>query len=166
MIKTFALGSATVACAEIAASGALKRREAERRAVEALVQHLLPGATLGHLPSGAPTVDREVCISVSHSRRMAVVAVAPSPIGIDAEEDRPEQLRRVASRFVSEAEEAFSPSLLWAWTAKEAAFKAVPGLVALSDVALLSTTEAEAGGRSLHLCSARVGDTLITLAEC
>ena len=165
MIQTFALGCATVACMPLAPCCATGRRESECRAVEALLSHLLPGATLSHLPSGAPVADRPVCISVSHSRRIAVLAVASRPIGVDAEENRPEQLRRVASRFVTEAEEALCPSLLHAWTAKEAAFKAVPGLVALSDITLLSAHEALAAGKRLSLVETWVGDTLITLAE-
>ena len=163
MIQTIELGGATIAYCEIE-KDAPTRRAAERAAVDRLVSHLLPGRTLSHLPSGAPTVGDDTHISVSHSRRLAVVAISPLPIGVDAEEDRPTQLRRVAPRVMTEAELAACPDLLLAWTAKEAAYKAVPGLKTLLDVELLSPTAARAGGIPLRLHTTLAATTRITLA--
>lgn len=164
MIKTFTLGDATIAYCPIVRGGG-KPREAEREVVSALLAHLLPGAHLSHLPSGAPVVDARRCISVSHSRRIAVLAAADAPIGVDAEENREAQLRRVAPRVLTEQEMAACPDLLLAWTAKEAAFKAVPGLASLLDVTLLSEREAEAGGKRLTIESVMVEGTRVTLAR-
>lgn len=110
-----------------AASGS-GRREREREAVGRLVREAFgPQAVLEHRADGSPIVAAagESQISVSHSRRMAVLAVAPAAVGVDIEEPR-EQLLRVAGRFMTPEEQKVysSPGLiLKAWTLKEAAFK-------------------------------------------
>lgn len=111
---------------DCAASGS-GRREREREAVRRLVREAFgPQAVLEHRADGSPFV---VCagaeISVSHSRHLAVLAVAPVAVGVDIEEAR-EQLVRVAGRFMTPEEQKVysSPGLiLKAWTLKEAAFK-------------------------------------------
>ena len=76
-------------------------------------------------------------ISVSHSRSLVAVAVAPAGcrVGVDAETTgRDRQLRHVASRFLSGEQlprwGAGPAMLLRAWTLKEALYKAAltPGL--------------------------------------
>lgn len=103
------------------------RREREREAVGRLVRAAFgPQAVLKHRADGSPFV---VCagaeISVSHSRHLAVLAVAPVAVGVDIEEAR-EQLLGVAGRFMTPDERRHytTPELiLKAWTLKEAAFK-------------------------------------------
>lgn len=112
-----------------AANGRADARSRERRAVAALAGAAFGGAEILHHPDGAPYVEGhpEVHISVSHSTRLAVLAVAPVPVGVDIEEPRT-ALRRVAARFLTEAElevYAAPADLLRAWTLKEAAFKAL-----------------------------------------
>lgn len=106
------------------------RRAREREAVAGLLSELLPGALIAHRPDGAPYLEGmpDVYISISHSVHYAAIALAPFPIGIDIEEPR-EQLRRVASRVLSDSELAAAdtlPSLLHAWTVKEALYKLAP----------------------------------------
>lgn len=123
------------------------RAERERKAVDELVAGAFgPDAVKSRLPSGAPLitigglpVDR--LYSISHCAGLAILAVAEGvkAVGTDIEIYR-EQLRRVASRFLSPEEEIFYSSdegLLTAWTLKEAAYKAAltPGL-ALKDIRL------------------------------
>lgn len=117
-------------------------REAERRAVAALLAHALPGAVLSHTPEGAPVVAGGPFISISHSRTQAALAICTSePVGIDVETQRA-QLRRVAPRVLSDAEmEAYGATdegLLQAWTLKEALYKAAltPGLDFRRDIRL------------------------------
>lgn len=107
------------------------RRQAEVEAVQTLVRHVFGAeATLCHQPNGAPFIAGRQCpISISHSRKLAALAVAQDgyKIGIDVEEPR-EQLLQVARRFLSEAENTLFGNdlglLLRAWTLKEALYKA------------------------------------------
>lgn len=99
-----------------------------RRAVAELVSRAAgPGARVIHDPDGAPLLaDSPLNISISHSRRYAAVAVdSHRRIGVDIEEPRLEQLRRVISKFLTPDElPAWGNRLLAAWTCKEAVFKA------------------------------------------
>lgn len=118
-----------------------RRRVAELAAVKSLLREAFPtfpDARIAHAASGAPYLifsgkaPAEIpAISISHSRDLAVLAVAPegTRIGVDAETgDRANQLLRVAPRFLSQQQMPFwgsSPStLLRAWTIKEALYKA------------------------------------------
>lgn len=112
---------------EIAEEGGT-RRERERTAVLRALRRLAgPEADIKHDESGAPLlVGAEGYISVTHSRHTAAVLWSSTPgWGIDLEEARGEQLRRVAPRVLNPDElELFGDNLLKAWTIKEAAFKA------------------------------------------
>lgn len=113
---------------EETAPGGPTRRELEREAVRRLVRAAFgPEAVLEHRADGSPIVAAagELQISVSHSRHLAVLAVAPTAVGVDIEEPR-EQLLRVAGRFMTADEQRNYPTpelILKAWTLKEAAFK-------------------------------------------
>lgn len=95
----------------------------------------LAGATLGHHANGAPflNTDRKINISISHCRSGACIALSDvsQNFGIDIE-DSSDKLARVKSKFISESEaKIIGPDmLLWAWTIKEAVYKAAgtPGL--------------------------------------
>lgn len=119
------------------------RSVAERAAVKRLLREAFPegGVGVGHRASGAPYLERRggseeeaeglPDISISHCRRLAVMALAPrgEGIGVDCESgNRAGQLRRVARKFLSAGQlEGWSgsdASLFWAWTIKEAAYKA------------------------------------------
>jgi phosphopantetheinyl transferase len=101
-----------------------------------IANHVGPYVELHHDADGAPLLrGSELHISVSHSRRFAAIALHPAyRIGVDVEEMRPAQLRRVQSRFISLSEAAqwaaTDSQLLAAWTIKEAVYKAAatPGL--------------------------------------
>ena len=111
------------------------RRESERATVaELLRSHYGREMTLGHTESGAPLLqDADENISVSHSARRAVVTLSRRPgVGIDTETLRP-QLERVKKKYLSAEEQRVYRELhdlLWAWSAKEAVYKAalIPGL--------------------------------------
>lgn len=109
-------------------SGSDSRRQREQAAVATLLAELVgQDARLAHAPDGAPSVAGIAGVSVSHSRDIAAIAIAPFPgIGIDVEQPRPRQLRAVAGRVLRPDEiNRFGPDgLLQAWTLKEAAFKA------------------------------------------
>lgn len=111
------------------------RRHAERRAALMALHCLMPGAVLGHNPDGSPFITGEpgLHLSITHSRALAAVAVCPRPVGIDAEQPRP-QLLHTAPRWLTPAEwrriRGRLPLLAVAWTVKEAVYKAhlTPGL--------------------------------------
>lgn len=112
------------------------RRQAETATAAALVRDVFgSGASIIHLPSGAPRLSRPDAdsvptISVSHSTSTLILAVGHRgrAIGVDIEAPRP-NLQRVAGRFLRPEElgvhDTSLPTLLRAWTAKEAAFKAI-----------------------------------------
>lgn len=101
-----------------------------------IATHVAPNAVLSHDADGAPLLSgSSLHISISHSRRFAAIALHPTQrIGVDVEEMRAGQLRRVQSRFISPSEAAqwaaTDSQLLAAWTIKEAVYKAAatPGL--------------------------------------
>lgn len=136
-MKCLAFDTTTVAIAPIERIEGESRRAAERRTALELVRQLtgLPDASIGHTSWGAPFVEGHPAInlSISHSRRLAALAVDPArPIGLDIEEPR-EQLQRVAPRFLAPDELAILESiadpdargleLVRAWTIKEALVK-------------------------------------------
>lgn len=131
-----------------------------------------------HIDNGAPILNgSHRSISISHSRRTAVVALGSrySKIGVDIEEPR-SQLLRVAPRVLSEAEmEAYggsAMSLAAAWTAKEAAYKCanIPGIDFRQDINLPHRTTAGqivtvAGMRQKILYSSPFDGEYITLVQ-
>lgn len=147
----------------------LTRRQRERQAVEAILCDMLGRCTLTHRPDGAPAIDGIPYLSITHSKRLAAVAIHPSaPIGIDAEEDRRDTLRRVKERFLTASEMQWidDDHLLDAWTIKEAVYKAAaaPGLAG-TDIALHpGLAQATAQGHVYAIDTLRLGPTLLTLA--
>ena len=149
------------------------RRQRETEAVLSLVRHCFGTASqYGHTPQGAPAVDGETKLSVSHSAHYAALLTGPAgrPMGVDIEEMRPAQLRRVAGRFLSPREwDLFrtDEELLWAWAAKEAVYKAA-GIAALSgpEIALERPYGpcAFVGGRRYRLSSVRTAGYLAVAA--
>lgn len=106
------------------------RRDSERDAVRRLVSEVFGSdAVLEHDEFGAPSiVGFDGSISISHGAGYVLLAVnRDAPIGIDIEAYRP-SLPYISSRFMTAgelAEYGCSPRMiLWAWTAKEALFKA------------------------------------------
>lgn len=122
-------------------------REGGRRAVAALIAEKVgPEVRVIHDAEGAPAlVGSPLHISISHSRRFAAIALdGETRIGIDIEEPRIEQLRRVISKFLTEREmPQWGERLLAAWTAKEAVFKAA-GVPTIGLASIDLTTPGEA----------------------
>lgn len=146
-METLKIDDVTVYLCAIPGGGS--RRERERMAVNSLVEQVFPGCKLCHKSSGAPFIDIPgVHVSVSHSRNYAVLAVSESAVGIDIEEQRAQQLERVVTRFMSDADLKACPNLLDAWTAKEAVFKAA-GVddAMLADISFETDTLATLGTR-------------------
>lgn len=149
------------------------RRRRESEAVQRLVANCFgAGAVYGHTPGGAPTVDGRQNLSVSHSSGYAALLTGPAGLamGVDIEQLRPAQLRRVARRFLSPREWTIFRSdeeLLWAWTAKEAVYKAagIPGLSG-PEIALERPYGhcAFVNGRRYTLSSVRTTDSLVVAA--
>ena len=148
-------GTTRIAACTIGGEGT--RRERERRAAAHLASSLTGReVAISHDASGAPRVDGDsIHISISHSAHTAAVVVDSSHrIGIDAEDVRGGQLRRVAARVLSSAELAeYGCDDVWltrAWTLKEALYKAagVAGADWRTDLRLPSTKD----GRRAYAC--------------
>lgn len=134
-MSVYRLGIADDVCVYLGRiDGCGNRRDAERAAVARMVEAAAgAGCRVSHRDDGSPYVNgADMEISVSHSRYCAAVAVSRSGrVGVDIEDNRSDQLRRVAARVLSEAEMAVYGSEptgpVRAWTMKEAAYKAVAG---------------------------------------
>lgn len=153
----------------------MPRRQLERRAVGRLVEAAFGhDAVLGHRHSGAPfVVGSPAAVSVSHSARCCLLAVDQSgrPIGVDVEHWRP-QLLRVAPRVLMPDElsryAASQRSLLMAWAAKEAVFKAAgdPSLtISVIRVDLDNMSASTPDGRRFRLAFARRFPTVCAIAR-
>lgn len=137
-------------------------REAEIAAVAEIVRQVFGDRPLLHRGDGSPYVgDFDGFISVSHGAGTALLAVGDSPVGVDIEEDRL-QLQRVSSKFINKEDDA--PSLLHAWTAKEAAFKAagIAG-VTVSEI-IVKQDAAFVRGRRFDLHYLTFGSALVAVA--
>ncbi len=143
---------------EIRQTTGCTRHDAEQRAVAGIVAVAFGNETIGHTPAGAPYIvghEDDVSISVSHCKTHAAVAVTRDislKIGVDIENLR-QRLEYVALRFINERDvlpaeetsESRLKSLLSAWTAKEATFKAarVDGLMLMDIIVDLNEQTAE-----------------------
>ena len=141
-----------------------------RKAVPQLIERAAgPDARLIHDPHGAPLLaGSDLNISISHSRNFAAVAVSVrGRIGIDIEEPRLEQLRRVIGKFLAPEEmPLWGDRLLAAWTCKEAVFKAagVPG-IGLGSIILIEPDVAMVpDGRRFRLQTLETADYTISTA--
>lgn len=119
-------------------------------ALQLIAEHSPDGMrSVGHYPSGAPFLEGENRrVSLTHTGHFLAMATRPESVepvsegfdarnalGIDAERWDREQVRRIRERFLGPEElESIAPDdlegLIMAWTAKEAAYKAMltPGL--------------------------------------
>lgn len=170
MISEYTIGTTSIGIMPIPDDPDVPRRQRERDTVSLLLRRMLrKEARLTHTPTGAPLLDG-YNISISHSRLIAVVALdALRPVGIDAEEMRP-QLLRIKERFLSPVELSVFTTpiqLLTAWTVKEAVFK-IAGAEAVefrSAVAIApDMLTADCLGRTYAIHSFDHGDTRISLA--
>jgi len=138
--------------------------EDARMAVLAMIRRYVgEDAVLEHDEYGAPVLSGggNRYISVSHSANFAAIALHPDRrIGVDVEEDRPEQLRRVKHKFLSDRDAAMWDSrLLEAWTCKEAVYKAAEIALGSGDVAVIPD------GRRFAMNTRRVSpDCVLTVA--
>lgn len=149
-MKNYSFGDVEVYIRSIEYLPEMSRRAAEQMTIANLVSEVFgTDKKYAHREDGAPYIEGcdDLYISVSHSREVAVLAVAPYPIGIDIEEPR-QQLIRIAKKFLSEQEysslsqengQPTTTELLRAWTIKEAAFKALPGETLVTTIPLPPT---------------------------
>lgn len=145
-------------------------RPGNRRDVARIVREELgPDVRVLHLPDGSPVLSGSpLHISISHSRHYVALALHPTlRVGVDIEEPRMEQLRRVISKFLSPGElPVWGDRLLEAWTAKEAAFKAA-GISGIGLGSIDLTTPGEArtpDSRRFLLRTSATPDYTLTLA--
>lgn len=144
----------------------IPRRQAEKEAVARILAREYPGIPYGRHESGLPWLQGAY-ISITHSRKTAVVAVSDAPIGIDLEYPRP-RLSQIVPRILTPAEltHFHTPEqLLATWTSKEAAYKAIHSLQGPScPVTVITAVTLTPGPDNLPL-HATVADTSFTLAH-
>ena len=119
-----------------------------KRQTEQLISHILIKHLLGqvkeikHQQNGAPYIDEEKYISISHSRKSIAVAISEKPIGIDLEEIDRKQYS-LLKKFTTPNEQLWVESsndkqLISAiiWSAKEAIYKLanIEGLLFESEI--------------------------------
>ncbi len=141
-----------------------------RRDVARIVRERVgPDVRVIHEADGSPVlIGSTLNISISHSRHFVAIALHPTlRIGVDIEEPRLEQLGRVISKFLSDAElPLWRNRLLEAWTCKEAAFKAA-GVAGIGLGSIDLTEEGVArvpDGRRFALRSTATAAYTLTLA--
>lgn len=141
---------------------------------------------IGHFPDGAPFIFGVPSrISITHTDHLYAVATLPktpeadlarfsqrTALGIDAEPLEREQVKRVRERFLSEEEFHLAPpddleSLIIAWTAKEALYKAAltPGLDLRHDIRLISLPQID---RKMNIPGAPapvIGNAIISIPD-
>lgn len=166
MTETFTIGNIRVAMCTLAPG--VRHVTARRQAADTLVAAIAGGAVLHHRPDGAPYLDNgALYVTVTHTRRLAAVAVAPHPVGIDIDDERP-RLAEVTARVTTPADVAL-PTPLHTWTAKEAAFKCAATLpqppAVISAVTVTAADAATCDGMDMSLYFRTLGtSTLLCLA--
>lgn len=162
----------SILSAPIPVDGKINRQERERRVVKELLHEFFDAETeVYHHDNGAPYLaHNEFNISISHSCVRAVVALSKQEgIGIDTETLRP-QLERVKDKYLSEEERQRYTGLsdmLWAWSAKEAVYKATmkPGLSLKDGIKIKSERLATVGSERFRLTTVeKTGDAVTVLA--
>ncbi len=170
MTCDFSVGTTYIGIMPIPDDPSVPRRQRERETVAQLLERMLGHETeVTHDPHGAPHIAH-YNISISHSRRLAAVALdACRPIGIDAEEARP-QLIKIKERFLSPQEQSVFTEphqLLTAWTIKEAVYK-IAGAAAVEFRTAITIcpdmSSASCLGRHFAIRTFDDGATRITLA--
>lgn len=171
VINKYNIGTTLVATGEIIPSSSSSRRTDERQAVRRILDEIVgANVALEHDATGAPKITG-YNISISHSRKLAVVAIDPcEKIGVDAEEWRP-TLSRVKSKFLSAEEVRLfvtNDQLLRAWTIKEAVYKIVgqEATVFSESIAINPPmSHATCLNTTFSIYAFDVGDTFISLAK-
>lgn len=170
MTCDFTIGTTAIGIMPIPADASVPRRQREKLSVALVLRRMLGhDVEVAHDSDGAPHIPH-YNISISHSHKLAVVAIdAVRKIGIDAEEMRP-QLLRIKERFLSPRELSMFTTpgqLLTAWTIKEAVYK-IAGASAVEFRTAISVSpdmrSASCLGRKYAIHTFDHGDTCISLA--
>lgn len=105
-----------------------EKRKFEFLSTRILKEEIFPGCTIAYTKDGAPFIQDQPNISVSHTANCSAIAVCPSHIiGLDIEPIS-EKARKLHSKFLNETEQHIidtSDSLLMtkAWSCKESMYK-------------------------------------------
>jgi len=101
-----------------------ERRKKEILASRLLLKKILPNTTISYNKHGAPEINSEKFISISHSKNLAVIIVSRKKVGIDIEKIS-RKLIKVSSKFIAKnSHKSLSPEkATLIWTCKEAVYK-------------------------------------------
>ena len=100
------------------------KRKKEFLASRLLINEINPKTTLSYNKYGAPVLDNEKHISISHSKGLVAIATSNEKVGMDIEEIS-EKALRISSKFVSEKNlnNLTQEKATLIWCCKEAIFK-------------------------------------------
>lgn len=128
-----------------------ERRKREWLSWQVLLGHLLGVVETAYRASGAPyIIGSTKFLSVSHCRDYVAVLVSDTPCAVDIEPCN-RDFCCASSRFLTEAEQAFSTKLGLVWSAKETVYK----LLEDSELEMLSGIVVEQIGGQEILATAR-----------
>jgi phosphopantetheinyl transferase len=101
----------------------------EKRKKEFLISRLLlnnmsPNSSITYNKFGAPELNNDNCISISHSKRLVAIIISKQQVGLDIEEIS-EKALRVSSKFISlnNLKDLTAEKATLIWCCKEAVFK-------------------------------------------
>lgn len=160
-----------------AASFGSDRRRCEFLTWRAIVRRELgAGVRIGYDAAGAPVVDREVHIGVTHCTGWVAVCISARRCAVDMEPESRNFLR-AAPHYLAPEERALSENPLLpavVWCAKETLYKyaGTPGLDLLRDLRILRIDFTEGtvegsirNGRPLHMMFRRMDGCLLVLLQ-
>ena len=100
------------------------KRKKEFLASRLLINEINPKTTLSYNKYGAPVLDNEKHISISHSKGLVAITTSNEKVGMDIEEIS-EKALRISSKFVSEKNlnNLTQEKATLIWCCKEAIFK-------------------------------------------
>ena len=100
------------------------KRKKEFLASRLLINEINPKTTLSYNKYGAPVLDNEKHISISHSKNLVAITTSNEKVGMDIEEIS-EKALRISSKFVSEKNlnNLTQEKATLIWCCKEAIFK-------------------------------------------
>ncbi len=101
-----------------------QKRKLEILAVRALLKEMCGNVKLDHNKYGAPILDNNKKISISHSKQLVAIIVSESKSGIDIEIIS-KRILKIKDKFISSYENIneSQESLTIAWSTKECVFK-------------------------------------------
>lgn len=101
-----------------------KKRKKELLSSRLLLKKLFPNTTISYNKYGAPEIDNNNFISISHSKKIVAIIISKSKVGLDIQKISEKPLK-LASKFISNTnrKQLTAEKATLIWCCKEAIFK-------------------------------------------